>query len=131
VEVAARIAEGDLQARIRENSQDEIGSRRRRHRQNRRRVEQSFAAVQSSQRQLETLLNSMQDAVIRRQLRRLGAVANQPMNRPGATGQLAYSSPSSKPFATSDFLAAVKEATTSREVTTARATPSFPAALLT
>jgi two-component system, OmpR family, phosphate regulon sensor histidine kinase PhoR len=45
-------------------SQDEIGRVAAAIDKTARRVEQSFAAVVSSQRQLETLLNSMQDAVI-------------------------------------------------------------------
>ena len=44
-------------------------------------MERSFAAVRSSQRQLETLLNSMQDAVIAVSADGLVQWANQPMDR--------------------------------------------------
>jgi two-component system phosphate regulon sensor histidine kinase PhoR len=52
VGVAARIAEGDLQARVLETSQDEIGRVAGAIDKTARRVEQSFAAVRSSQHQL-------------------------------------------------------------------------------
>jgi len=125
VEVAARIAEGDLQARIRENSQDEIGRVAGAIDKTARRVEQSFAAVQSSQRQLETLLNSMQDAVIAVSSDGLVQWANQPMNRLVPQGTR-LQQPVVETVRDPDFLAAVKEATTSREVTTARATSIVP-----
>ena len=102
VDVAARIAEGDLQARILEPSQDEIGRVAGAIDKTARRVEQSFAAVQSSQRQLETLLNSMQDAVIAVSADGLVQWANQPMNRL-TRRVLACSSRSSKPFAIPTF----------------------------
>ena len=125
VEVAARIADGDLQARIRETSQDEIGRVAAAIDGTARRVEHSFAAVRSSQRQLETLLNSMQDAVIA-----VGADghvqwANQPMNRLVPRGTR-LNQPVVETIRDPDFLAAVKEATDSREVKTARATSIVP-----
>src|SRR5262249_546006 len=64
MDVAARIADGDLKARVQDNSSDEIGRLGVVLDKTSRQVERSFAALRSSQRQLETLLNSMQDAVI-------------------------------------------------------------------
>jgi two-component system, OmpR family, phosphate regulon sensor histidine kinase PhoR len=64
VQFADRVAAGDLTARIEESSSDEIGHVAAALDKTGRRLEQSFAALQTSQRQLETLLNSMQDAVI-------------------------------------------------------------------
>jgi two-component system phosphate regulon sensor histidine kinase PhoR len=64
VQFADRIAAGDLAARIAEGSGDEIGQVAAALDKTARQLEESFAAVQTSQRQLETLLNSMQDAVI-------------------------------------------------------------------
>src|SRR5215475_7035242 len=64
VDVAARIARGDLHARVNENPLDEIGRVASAIDKTAQQVEHSFDAVRSSQRQLETLLNSMQDAVI-------------------------------------------------------------------
>ncbi len=81
VEVAGRIADGDLHARIHETSPDEIGRVAGAIDKTARRVEQSFAEVRSSQRQLETLLNSMQDAVIAVSDDGLVQWANQPMDR--------------------------------------------------
>ena len=54
VQVAGRIADGDLHARIHENSPDEIGRVAGAIDKTALRVEQSFAEVRSSQRQLET-----------------------------------------------------------------------------
>jgi len=59
-----RIAVGDLTARIAEDSGDEIGQVAAALDRTARYLEASFAALQTSQRQLETLLNSMEDAVI-------------------------------------------------------------------
>ena len=64
VQFADRIAAGDLTARIDEESGDEIGQVASSLDKTARHLEESFAALQTSQRQLETLLNSMQDAVV-------------------------------------------------------------------
>ena len=125
VDVAARIAEGDLQARIQEASQDEIGRVAGAIDKTARRVEQSFAAVRSSQRQLETLLNSMQDAVIAVSADGLVQWANQPMDRLVPQGTRLHQ-PVVETIRDPDFLATVKEATTAREVKTARATSIVP-----
>jgi len=125
VDVAARIAEGDLQARIFETSQDEIGRVAGAIDKTARRVEQSFAAVRSSQRQLETLLNSMQDAVIAVSADGLVQWANQPMNRLVPQGTR-LNQPVVETIRDPDFLASVNEATTTREVKTARATSIVP-----
>jgi two-component system phosphate regulon sensor histidine kinase PhoR len=125
VEVAARIAEGDLQARILETSQDEIGRVAGAIDKTARRVEQSFAAVRSSQRQLETLLNSMQDAVIAVGADGLVQWANQRIDRLVPQGTRLHQ-PVVETIRDPDFLAAVKEATTTREVKTTRATSIVP-----
>lgn len=125
VEVAARIAQGDLQARIHETSQDEIGRVAGAIDKTARRVEQSFAAVQSSQRQLETLLNSMQDAVIAVSEDGLVQWANRPMNRLVPQGTR-LQQPVVETIRDPDFLTTVKEATAAREVKTARASSIVP-----
>jgi two-component system phosphate regulon sensor histidine kinase PhoR len=125
VDVAARIADGDLQARILETSQDEIGRVAGAIDKTSRRVEQSFAAVRSSQRQLETLLNSMQDAVIAVSADGLVQWANQRIDRLVPQGTRLHQ-PVVETIRDPDFLAAVKEATTTREVKTARATSIVP-----
>ena len=125
VDVAARIAEGDLQARILETSPDEIGRVAGAIDKTARRVEQSFADVRSSQHQLETLLNSMQDAVIAVSADGLVQWANQPMNRMVPQGTR-LQQPVVETIRDPDFLATVKDATVSREVKTARATSIVP-----
>jgi two-component system, OmpR family, phosphate regulon sensor histidine kinase PhoR len=125
VEVAGLIAEGDLQARIHETSQDEIGRVAFAIDKTARRVEQSFAAVQSSQRQLETLLDSMQDAVIAVSSDGLVQWANKPMNRLVPQGAR-LQQPVVETIRDPDFLATVKEATATHEVKTSRATSVVP-----
>ena len=125
VGVAARIADGDLQARILETSHDEIGRVAGAIDKTARRVEQSFAAVRSSQRQLETLLNSMQDAVIAISADGLVQWANQPMNRLVPQGTR-LNQPVVETIRDPDFLATVKEAAAAHEVKTARATSIIP-----
>jgi len=125
VDVAARIADGDLQARILEHSQDEIGRVAGAIDKTARRVEHSFAAVVSSQRQLETLLNSMQDAVIAVSDDGLVQWANRPMNRLVPQGTR-LQQPVVETIRDPDFLASVKEAATTHEVKTARATSIVP-----
>ncbi len=64
VQFANRVGAGDLAARIEESSADEIGQVAASLDESAHQLEASFAALQTSQRQLETLLNSMEDAVI-------------------------------------------------------------------
>ena len=125
VDVAARIERGDLQARLQETSLDEIGRVAAAIDKTAGQVERSFAAVRSSQRQLETLLNSMQDAVIAISVDGLVQWANQPMDRlvPQRTR---LNAPVVETIRDPDFLATVKAATTSKEVLTARATSIVP-----
>ncbi|MGB8834562.1 MAG: ATP-binding protein [Candidatus Sulfotelmatobacter sp.] len=125
VQVAGRIADGDLHARIRENSPDEIGRVAGAIDKTALRVEQSFAEVRSSQRQLETLLNSMQDAVIAVSEDGLVQWANQPMDRL-VSRRTRLNQPVVETIRDPDFLATVREATTTHEVKTARATSIVP-----
>src|SRR6202167_1720599 len=64
VTFSERVAGGDLTARIASRSGDEIGQVAAALDKTTRRVEESYARLQTSQRELETLLNSMQDAVV-------------------------------------------------------------------
>jgi two-component system, OmpR family, phosphate regulon sensor histidine kinase PhoR len=125
VDVAGHIADGDLQARILETSQDEIGRVAGAIDKTARRLEQSFAAVRSSQRQLETLLNSMQDAVIAVSADGHVQWANQPMDHLVPQGAR-LQQPVEETIRDPDFLATVKEAATTRAVKTARATSIVP-----
>jgi len=125
VDVAARIERGDLRARVDDLSLDEIGRVAAAIDRTAGQVERSFAAVRSSQRQLETLLNSMQDAVIAVSADGLVQWASQPMDRlvPGRTR---LNAPVVETVRDPDFLATVKAATTSKAVMTARATSIVP-----
>lgn len=125
VDVAARIERGDLRARVDDSSLDEIGCVAAAIDRTAGQIERSFAAVRSSQRQLETLLNSMQDAVIAVSADGLVQWANQPMDRlvPQRTR---LNAPVVETVRDPDFLATVKTATASKQVKTARATSIVP-----
>jgi two-component system phosphate regulon sensor histidine kinase PhoR len=124
VDVAARLEKGDLRARVDDNPADEIGRVAAAIDKTARQVERSFAAVRSSQHQLETLLNSMQDAVIAVSDDGLVRWANQPMNR--LVQRTRLNAPVVETIRDPDFLATVKAATTDKEVKTARATSIVP-----
>jgi two-component system phosphate regulon sensor histidine kinase PhoR len=64
VTFADQVAAGDLTARIASGSSDEIGQVAAALDKTARRIQESFERVQTGQRELETLLNSMQDSVI-------------------------------------------------------------------
>ena len=125
VDIAARIEKGDLRARVHDSPLDEIGRVAAAIDKTAGQVERSFAAVRSSQRQLETLLNSMQDAVIAVSSDGLVQWANQPMDRlvPQRTR---LNAPVVETIRDPDFLAAVNAATSTKEVKTARATSIVP-----
>lgn len=120
VEFTDRIAEGDLRARIAETSGDEIGKVAAALDKTARRVEENFAALQNSQRQLETLLNSMQDAVIAVGPDARVQWANRSMDRlvPQHTR---IGAPVVETVRDPDFLRVVRGAGESRSVHTARA----------
>jgi len=125
VDVAARIEQGDLRARVHDAPLDEIGRVAAAIDKTAGQVERSFAAVRSSQRQLETLLNSMQDAVIAVSADGLVQWANQSMDRlvPQRTR---LNAPVVETIRDPDFLATVNAATASKQVKTARATSIVP-----
>ncbi len=125
VHFAERIAAGDLAARIEEPSSDEIGQVAAALDQTARHLEASFAALQTSQRQLETLLNSMQDAVIAVSADDRVQWANQTMDRlvPQRTRKNA---PLVETVRDPDFLTAVRGASEARKVFTARAASIVP-----
>jgi two-component system, OmpR family, phosphate regulon sensor histidine kinase PhoR len=119
VEFAERVAGGDLTARIASTSSDEIGQVALALDKTARRVEESFGRVQTGQRELETLLNSMQDAVIAVDVHGLVQWANRGMDRllrraPRLNAPLIDS------VRDPDFLAAIQEAAREQVVTSAR-----------
>jgi two-component system phosphate regulon sensor histidine kinase PhoR len=125
VDVAVRIEKGDLRARVDDPHSDEIGRVASALDQSAGQVERSFAAVRSSQRQLETLLNSMQDAVIAVSSDGLVRWANQPMDRlvPQRTR---LNAPVVETVRDPDFLATVKAAIETKDVRNSRATSVVP-----
>jgi two-component system phosphate regulon sensor histidine kinase PhoR len=125
VRFADRVGAGDLAARIEESSGDEIGQVATSLDNTAHRLEESFAALRTSQRQLETLLNSMQDAVIAVSADDRVQWANQTMDRlvPQRTRKNA---PLVETVRDPDFLAAVRGASEARRVFTARAASIVP-----
>jgi two-component system, OmpR family, phosphate regulon sensor histidine kinase PhoR len=125
VEFSERIAAGDLTARIAESSGDEMGQVASALDKTARHLEESFAALLTSRRQLETLLNSMQDAVIAIGPDNRVQWANQTMDRlvPQRTR---LSAPVVETVRDPDFLRAIRGANESRKVLTARATSILP-----
>jgi two-component system, OmpR family, phosphate regulon sensor histidine kinase PhoR len=125
VDVAARIEQGDLRARVNDRSMDEIGRVAAAIDKTARQIELSFAAVRSSQHQLETLLNSMQEAVIAVSADGLVRWANHPMDQlvPQHTR---LNAPIVETIRDPDFLAAVQAATITKQVKNGRATSIVP-----
>jgi two-component system, OmpR family, phosphate regulon sensor histidine kinase PhoR len=119
VTFAEQVAAGDLTARIASASTDEIGKVAAALDKTARRVEESFHRVQTSQRELETLLNSMQDAVIAVDADGRVQWANKGMGR-----MLLRTPRLNAPLIDSvrdpDFLAAIQEAARDKVVTSAR-----------
>ena len=126
VQFANKIAAGDLRARIAETSGDEIGQVAAALDKTARHLENNFAALRTSQRQLETLLNSMEDAVIAVGPDDRVQWANQSMDSlvPQHTR---LNAPVVETVRDPDFLRAVRGASLTRKVVTARATSIVPA----
>jgi two-component system phosphate regulon sensor histidine kinase PhoR len=125
VNFAERVAGGDLTARIASTATDEIGQVAAALDKTTRRVEESYARVQTSQRELETLLNSMQDAVIAVDVSGRVQWANRGMNR-----LLLHAPRLNAPLIDSvrdpDFLAAIQEAARDQVVRSARSNTIAP-----
>lgn len=124
VKFAEDIARGDLSARISESSADEIGLVGAALDKTGRRLEASFAALSDSRRQLETLLNSMQDAVIAVGSDGRVQWANQGMNR--LVQKARIGSPLIETVRDPDFLAVVRSAAEQKTAHTARASTMVP-----
>jgi two-component system, OmpR family, phosphate regulon sensor histidine kinase PhoR len=126
VQFANKIADGELTARIAEASGDEIGQVAAALDKTARQVENNFAALRDSQHQLETLLNSMEDAVIAVGADDRVQWANQRMDSLVPQGTR-LNAPIVETVRDPDFLRAVRGASTVRKVFTARATSIVPA----
>jgi two-component system, OmpR family, phosphate regulon sensor histidine kinase PhoR len=125
MQFAKSLAEGDLGAHISENSGDEIGQLAASLDRTARHLEESFDALKNSQRELETLLNSMQDAVITVGSDDRVQWSNQAMNRL-VPQQTRLSAPVVETVRDPDFLRAVRAASVERTPATARATSILP-----
>ena len=122
---AERISAGDLTARISATSLDEIGQVATALDKTARRLEESFFAVQTSQRQLETLLNSMQDAVIAVGADGRVQWANRGMERL-VLHRARLQAPIVETVRDPQFLAAVRGATEGKKIASARAGSIVP-----
>jgi two-component system phosphate regulon sensor histidine kinase PhoR len=122
---AERIAGGDLTARIASTSSDEIGQVAAALDKTARQFEGNFEALRTSQRQLETLLNSMQDAVIAIGLDDRVQWANQTMNRL-VPGRARIQAPIIETVRDPDFLRTLRTARDTLSASSARATTIVP-----
>ena len=122
---AEQVSAGDLTARISATSLDEIGQVATALDKTARRVEESFLAVQTSQRQLETLLNSMQDAVIAVGSDGRVQWANRGMERL-VPQRARLNAPVVETVRDPQFLAAVRDATEGKKIASARAGSIVP-----
>jgi len=125
VDFAVRIASGDLTARIAENSSDEIGQVAMALDSTAHQLEHSFRGIRTGQQQLETLLNSMQEAVIAISADGKVQWANRVMARLTASG-VRLGAPVVETVRDPDFLRAITEAIQSGGVRTTRATSILP-----
>jgi two-component system, OmpR family, phosphate regulon sensor histidine kinase PhoR len=119
VNFAERVASGDLTARIASSSGDEIGQVAGALDKTTRRVEESYARLQTSQRELETLLNSMQDAVVAVDGDERIQWANRSMDRM-LHRAMRLNTPLIDSVRDPDFLAAIQRAAREQTVTSAR-----------
>jgi two-component system, OmpR family, phosphate regulon sensor histidine kinase PhoR len=125
VTFADRIAAGDLTARIASGSVDEIGQVATALDKTARKLESSFLALQTSQHQLETLLNSMQDAVIAVDADARVQWANQGMDRL-APHRTRLNAPVVETIRDPQFLAAIRIAIDAHKVASARSNSILP-----
>ncbi len=125
VQFSEQVAGGDLTARISENSGDEIGQVAAALDRTARHLEENFANLQTSQHQLETLLNSMEDAVIAVGPDERVQWANYRMDTLLPHGTR-LNAPVVETVRDPDFLRAVRNVSLAHQVFTARATSILP-----
>jgi len=121
---AERVAAGDLSARIQEGAGDEIAHVASALDKTARKLEEGFSALENSRQTLETLLNSMQEAVIAVAQDERVLWANQRMERLLPSG-VRMGAPLVQSVRDPEILASVQSALTTREVTVARAAKIF------
>lgn len=123
-EFAERVASGDLSARIQESAGDEIAHVAAALDKTARKLEESFSAVENSRQTLETLLNSMQEAVIAVAQDERVLWANQRMERL-LPGGVRLGAPLVQSVRDPEILGAMQSALTARDVTVACAAKIF------
>jgi two-component system phosphate regulon sensor histidine kinase PhoR len=121
---AERVAAGDLSARIQEGPGDEIAHVASALDKTARKLEEGFSALENSRQTLETLLNSMQEAVIAVAQDERVLWANQRMERLLPSG-VRMGAPLVQSVRDPEILASVQAALTTRDVTVARAAKIF------
>lgn len=121
---AERVAAGDLSARIQEGAGDEIAHVASALDKTARKLEEGFSALENSRQTLETLLNSMQEAVIAVAQDERVLWANQRMERLLPSG-VRLGAPLVQSVRDPEILASVQSALTTRDVTMARAAKIF------
>jgi two-component system phosphate regulon sensor histidine kinase PhoR len=124
LQFAKKITSGDLTARVGETSGDEIGQLAAALNGTASQLEENFAALRTSQRQLETLLNSMQDAVVAVDQAERVQWANQTMDR--LLLRAKRNVPVVETVRDPDFLHAVRLASVEGKVCTSRAISILP-----
>jgi two-component system phosphate regulon sensor histidine kinase PhoR len=125
VDFAAQVAQGDLSTRLDENSADEIGAVAHSLDATTKQLQENFEALQTSRDQLETLLNSMQEAVVA--VNREGRVqwANRRMEKLLPTG-VRPNAAIVETIREPNFLATIQAALRDRSVSTKRASSIVP-----
>ncbi len=125
VQFSERIAAGELAARIEDGSGDDIGLIAAGLDKTARHLQKEFSALRTSQHELETLLNSMEDAVIAIGSDYRVQWANQSMDALVPQGTR-LGSPVVETVRDPDFLRAIRGASQTHSVLTTRATSILP-----
>ncbi|HEY6181286.1 MAG TPA: ATP-binding protein [Terriglobales bacterium] len=125
IHFADRVATGDLEVQIAENSADEIGQVASSLDAAARRLRSNFAELKTSKDQLETLLNSMEDAVIAVGPDDRVQWANESLDRL-VPQRARLDSPLEETIRDPDFLQAVHSASKESKVSTSRASSILP-----
>jgi two-component system phosphate regulon sensor histidine kinase PhoR len=122
---AESIAAGDLTARVKDESGDELGQMAAALDKTARRLEQAFGELESSRNQMEAVLNSMQEAVLAVGLDQKLAWANGRM-RQLLQGGMRVGAPLIETVRDPDVLRAIRQTMESREPATAKSQLVLP-----